>query len=122
MAVGEKKLSVHCAFEELSISEYIYTNYYLLTNSPRNQPAPARSCVSARRPAYCFKLQRTPHSRDKPMRETSSYAVGWGTLALINAGLAQSRRRSGLNWFILTLLLGPIATFLLVAFFNQPAD
>ncbi|HWI62241.1 MAG TPA: hypothetical protein VNT75_10420 [Symbiobacteriaceae bacterium] len=44
------------------------------------------------------------------------YAVGWGTLALINAGLAQSKHRSGLSWFLLSLLLGPIATFILVAF------
>lgn len=43
-----------------------------------------------------------------------SYFVGWGTLALINAGLAQAKRRSGLNWFVISLLLGPIATFLLV--------
>jgi hypothetical protein len=43
-----------------------------------------------------------------------SYAVGWGTLALINAGLAQSKGRSRLMWFIGSLLLGPIATFLIV--------
>ena len=42
------------------------------------------------------------------------YAIGWGTLALINAGLAQGKRRSGLTWFLVSLLLGPIATFLLV--------
>ena len=42
------------------------------------------------------------------------YVVGWGTLALINAGLAQSKRRSGLAWFLVSLLLGPIATFLIV--------
>lgn len=42
------------------------------------------------------------------------YFVGWGTLALINAGLAQGKNRSGLNWFLLSLLLGPIATLLLV--------
>jgi len=41
-------------------------------------------------------------------------AVGWGSLALINAGLAQSKNRSGLNWFLLSLLLGPIATFFIV--------
>jgi hypothetical protein len=40
--------------------------------------------------------------------------VGLGTLALINAGLAQSKNRSGLNWFLLSLLLGPIATFCIV--------
>jgi hypothetical protein len=42
------------------------------------------------------------------------YAVGWGTLALINAGLAQSKGRSGLGWFLGSLLLGPIGTFLIV--------
>ncbi len=45
---------------------------------------------------------------------TSGYAVGWFTLALTNAGLAQSKNRSGGNWFLLSLLLGPIATFLVV--------
>jgi hypothetical protein len=48
------------------------------------------------------------------------YAIGWGTLALINAGLAQSKERSGLLWFVLSLLLGPVATFILVAFINKP--
>jgi len=47
------------------------------------------------------------------------WAVGWGTLALINAGVAQSKNRSGLNWFLLSLLLGPIATFILVAFVEK---
>ena len=42
------------------------------------------------------------------------YVVGWGTLALINAGLAQSKGRSRLAWFLLSLLLGPIATFIIV--------
>ena len=40
--------------------------------------------------------------------------VGWGTLALINAALAQGKNRSGLLWFLLSLLVGPIATLLLV--------
>ncbi|MBS4208652.1 hypothetical protein [Bacillus sp. FJAT-50079] len=48
--------------------------------------------------------------------DSNSYFVGWGTLALINAGLAQSKNRSGLNWFLLSLLFGPIATFLIVVF------
>ena len=45
------------------------------------------------------------------MRE---YVVGWGTLALINAGLAQGKGRSCLAWFLASLFLGPIATFLIV--------
>ena len=40
--------------------------------------------------------------------------VGWGTLALINAALAQGKNRSGLLWFLMSLLLGPLATLLLV--------
>ncbi|MEK3937593.1 hypothetical protein MKY41_20210 [Sporosarcina sp. FSL W7-1349] len=46
--------------------------------------------------------------------DNGSYVVGWGTLALINAGIAQGKNRSGLNWFLLSLFLGPIATFFLV--------
>jgi hypothetical protein len=42
------------------------------------------------------------------------YVVGWGTLALINAGLAQGKGRSGSNWLLLSLLLGPIATLCVV--------
>jgi hypothetical protein len=42
------------------------------------------------------------------------YVVGWGTLSLINAGLAQGKNRSGLNWWVLSLFLGPVATFLIV--------
>lgn len=45
---------------------------------------------------------------------TNEFYVGFGTLALINAGIAQGKNRSGLNWFLLSLLLGPIATFCLV--------
>jgi hypothetical protein len=52
---------------------------------------------------------------------SSNFYVGWGTLALINAGLAQSKHRSGFNWFLLSLLLGPIATLFLVAF-TEPLE
>jgi hypothetical protein len=46
--------------------------------------------------------------------EQASYALGWGTLTLINAGLAQSKGRSGLLWWFVSLFLGPLATFLIV--------
>ena len=46
--------------------------------------------------------------------ENSGFFVGWGTLSLINAGLAQSKGRSGLLWWLISLFLGPIATFLIV--------
>ncbi len=44
----------------------------------------------------------------------AQYAVGWFTLALINAGLAQGKHRSGLAWWLVSLFLGPIATLLIV--------
>jgi len=50
------------------------------------------------------------------------YAVGWGSLALINAGLAQSKNRSGLNWFLLSIFFGPLATLALVAFCEKLTD
>lgn len=54
--------------------------------------------------------------------QTPGYVLGWGTLSLINAGLAQSKNHSGLLWWLASLLLGPIATFLIVVFLqNRPA-
>ena len=44
----------------------------------------------------------------------TEYAVGWFTLALINAGLAQGKGRSGLAWWLVSLFLGPLATLLIV--------
>jgi hypothetical protein len=48
------------------------------------------------------------------MQNQAQFFVGWGTLSLINAGLAQGKSRSGLLWWLLSILLGPIATFLIV--------
>ena len=42
------------------------------------------------------------------------YFVGWGTLTVINAGLAQGNHKSGLLWFLLSIFLGPLATLILV--------
>ena len=38
----------------------------------------------------------------------------WFTLSLINAGIAQGKGRSGLIWWLWSLLLGPLATLLIV--------
>ena len=48
------------------------------------------------------------------MNDAHGYAVGWFTLAMINAGLAQSKGRTGLAWFIGSLFFGPLCTFLIV--------
>lgn len=44
----------------------------------------------------------------------NQYFVGWGTLALINAALAQGKNRKGLNWFLLSIVMGPLATLILL--------
>jgi hypothetical protein len=49
----------------------------------------------------------------QPLNEPG-YFVGWGTLSLINAGLAQTKNRSASLWFLASLFLGPVATFLIV--------
>ena len=49
------------------------------------------------------------------------FFVGWGTLSLINAGLAQSKGRSGLLWWLASLFIGPIATFLIVVLDKVPS-
>jgi len=38
----------------------------------------------------------------------------WFTLAVINAGLAEQKNRSRWIWFLVSILLGPIATVLIV--------
>jgi hypothetical protein len=46
--------------------------------------------------------------------DNTDFFVGWGTLSLINAGLAQAKGRSGIAWWLVSLLLGPFATLLIV--------
>ena len=45
---------------------------------------------------------------------STQYAVGWFTLALINAGLAQGKGRSGFGWWLASLFFGPAATLFIV--------
>lgn len=56
---------------------------------------------------------------DEMIYATPGYYVGWFTLALINAGLAQSKKRSGFFWFAISLVGGPLITFLLVTVFSD---
>lgn len=48
------------------------------------------------------------------MNDAANYGGWWSSLALVNAGLAQTKGRSRWNWFLLSILLGPVATFLIV--------
>lgn len=45
---------------------------------------------------------------------------GWPVLALVNAGLAEQKNRSRLTWFLVSLFLGPLATFLIVTWERAP--
>ena len=49
------------------------------------------------------------------MDPNATNSWGWLALALVNAGLAEQKNRSRLSWFLLSLLLGPIATLYIVA-------
>jgi hypothetical protein len=44
----------------------------------------------------------------------------WFALALVNAGLAEQKNRSRLSWFLVSLLIGPLATAAIVVW--APAD
>lgn len=44
-----------------------------------------------------------------------SFSAAWFTLSLINAGLAQGKGRSGRQWWLASLFIGPVATLLIVA-------
>lgn len=43
-----------------------------------------------------------------------SSGAAWFVLSLVNAGLAQGKGRSGLNWWLISLFVGPLATLLIV--------
>jgi hypothetical protein len=52
--------------------------------------------------------------------EIHQYAVGWFTLSLVTAGIAQGKNRSGLGWWFIGVLLGPLALLLLLALDRVP--
>lgn len=54
------------------------------------------------------------------MIQSREWLVGWGTLSLINAGLAQGKNRSGLLWWVISLIAGPLATLILVLLSKVP--
>lgn len=54
------------------------------------------------------------------MEKQAPFFVAWGTLFLINAGLAQAKGCSGFLWWLLSLFPGQIATFLIVVFPRTP--
>ncbi len=49
------------------------------------------------------------------MDEYVPQGLFWISLALVNAGLADQKNRSRISWFLLSLVLGPFATFYIVA-------
>ncbi|MGN6544310.1 MAG: hypothetical protein ACTHK7_04625 [Aureliella sp.] len=65
-------------------------------------------------------LQNLYKKVTRGMHGQAQFFVGWGTLSLINAGLAQAKGRSGLLWWLASLLLGPIATLLIVVLPARP--
>jgi hypothetical protein len=62
---------------------------------------------------------RVPYVRGMDQEWIGSW--GWLTLALVNAGLAEQKDRSRWTWFLVSLVLGPIATFFIVTWERAPA-
>lgn len=50
----------------------------------------------------------------------ADYFVGWGSLALINAALANMGGRGPLKYFLASLLFGPIVTLVLATTTRGP--
>jgi bacteriorhodopsin len=48
------------------------------------------------------------------MNDNADYGISWLSLALVNAGLAQTKGRSRWYWFLFSVFLGPLATFFIV--------
>eukprot|EP00033_Pygsuia_biforma_P002198 GCRY01002436.1.p1 GENE.GCRY01002436.1~~GCRY01002436.1.p1 ORF type:complete len:233 (+),score=2.96 GCRY01002436.1:293-991(+) len=82
--------------------------------------------MPATAPAFSFSKNinwrsfRTSTSSQSPIHSVSSfmltphfYTFQWFTLSCINSAIAQSKNRSGLGWFLLSIPLGPVATALL---------
>jgi hypothetical protein len=61
------------------------------------------------------------HQGPNQIMNNPGYFVGWGTLSLINAALAQSKGRSGLLWWLASLFIGPLATLLIVVLPKVPS-
>ncbi len=49
----------------------------------------------------------------------SEYALGWGSLAVINAALANASGRGSLKFFLGSLFLGPIITIILAGTYED---
>ena len=58
---------------------------------------------------------------DHTLHLSNTFYLGWGSLALINAVLAQGKNRRGLIWFLLSLVLGPVATLILALMKKLPS-
>jgi len=63
-----------------------------------------------------------PYGRgmDHGTDQQSIASWAWIALALVNAGLAEQKNRSRWTWFLVSLLLGPLATFFIVTWERAP--
>ena len=48
-----------------------------------------------------------------------NFALGWGSLALINAAIASTNGRGPLKYFLLSLIIGPIMTILIASTYED---
>ena len=74
-----------------------FMRYWLILSNRKRMATNSLSVATA----------ETPSTKGIEMQEQAHYAIGWGTLSLIDAGLAQSKGRSGLLWWLFSLFLDP---------------
>lgn len=57
---------------------------------------------------------------NRMVEQTVIYSgLGWGTLALLNAAIAQLHARRTFLWYLISLLIGPIATLILLLTYKK---
>ncbi len=49
----------------------------------------------------------------------NDYALGWGSLAIVNGAIANASGRGSLKYFLGSLFLGPIITIILAATYED---
>jgi hypothetical protein len=83
---------------------------------PRSSPLVTSPAPHARHATRLQSVHVRPRSLESMTVEYLGTVVSamWLTVAILAGGFARTRNRSAWAWFLLTLLFGPIAAFLLV--------
>lgn len=68
--------------------------------------------------SFRVKILTDQFKNGQPLYFVRRNGIGWGSLSLVNAGLAEQKGRDKFSWGLLSLILGPLATAYIV--FTNP--